>query len=649
MRGKLAAVVIALAVAAPAAGGATPPPRPKQDAYLGAGLVALAQRNHDEATDFLAQTEHPLALKLLHWARLARSDDKVGFAEITAFIRDNPDWPYQNVLRRRAEEVAADVPAADRLAWFSLHPPLSDDGLIAYGDALLTLGRRDEAARALRRAWVEATFSPIEERRFLARYKRFLDDKDHLARLDRLLWDHHARSAQRMLMRVDRAHRLLAQARIALFTNSWGVDAAVARVPEALKSHPGLVYERVRWRRRHGLEDTATDLLLAEGSHEGDLDRWWTERRLLARHALARGKAETAYRLVADHGHEHGVPFAQAEWLAGWIALRHLDRPEDARRHFERLYAGVNYPISLARGAYWSGRAAEAAGDAQAAQDWYARAAEHDRTFYGQTALARLDADRPPPFPSTPEPSREDRAAFNARELVRVARLLGRYGADGLTDIFIRHLGRQAKTPEERVLTARLAQDIGRTDLAVRLARSYDLDGFALIEASYPVPPLPPLQANVEEALVLALIRQESGFRARAVSHAGARGLMQIMPATARRVARMINVGYSRHRLHDPAYNLTLGTAYLERMLERFDGSYVLALAAYNAGPGRAERWIRAYGDPRDPSVDAIDWIESVPFSETRNYIQRVLENLHVYRRRLNTMTTSLPLGTHVN
>ncbi len=649
-RGKLAMLLAAaVAVAAPAAAGATPPPRPKHEAYLGAGLVALATRDHGEAADFLAQAGHPLALKLLQWARLARGSDEVTFAEVTAFMRDNPGWPYQNVLRRRVEDAAGQVPAADRLAWFDRHPPISTRGRVAYGDALLDLGRPEQAAEVLRQAWIEGTFTPIEERRFLARYKRFLDDDDHRARLDRLLWDRHTNSAQRMLMRVDRDHRLLAQARIALMSNSWGVDGAVRRVPAHLADDPGLVYERVRWRRRHNLKDTAIDLLLAHGGHGGEPARWWTERHVLARHALGEGKPEVAYRIVAAHGSEEGAAFAEAEWLAGWLALRFLDRPADARRHFERLHAGVSFPISRARGAYWSGRAAEAGGDADGARAWYARAGDHDRTFYGQLALARLGAERPPPFPPGPQPMPQQRAAFDARDVVRVARLLGSYGADGLTDIFIRHIGRTAATAEERVLAVRLARDVGRLDLAVSLARTFDLDGLSLIDANYPLPPLPLPAEEVEEALLLALIRQESGFRDNAVSRAGARGLMQVMPATAKQVARLIDLRYSPHRLTDPVYNLTLGSAYLARLLERFDGSYVLALAAYNAGPARAERWIRAYGDPRQPSVDAIDWIESLPFSETRNYIQRVLENVHVYRRRLDTVTTALPLEMHVN
>jgi soluble lytic murein transglycosylase len=432
---------------------------------------------------------------------------------------------------------------------------------------------------------------------------------------------------------------------MALRRSAPGVDWAVAQVPDQLKGNPGLVYERLRWRRRKGKVAAALEMLEMAPDRPPRAEMWWRERAYLARAALAMGDVEVAYRVVRRHGQTSGADLADGEWLAGWIALRFQGKPAAALAHFETMYQTVTYPISRTRGAYWAGRAAEAMGDSAAAARWYRLAAAHPLAFYGQHAAARLGPENGMALPDGPAISGFEFGAFYQRELVRVTRLLAEIGERKLVRIFVRHLSRIAETPAERILIARLAQYTDRTDLAVWTARRASLAGVDLIDHGYPMLPLPEGRGP-DPALVLAVIRQESGFDPKAVSPTGARGLMQLQPATARKVSRMLGTRYSKRRLtSDPDYNLTLGRAHLAELIAAYDGSYVLALAAYNAGPRRVKRWIKAFGDPRRGSAQAIDWIESIPLGETRNYVQRVLEGLFVYRLRFDRSNIVVTMG----
>jgi soluble lytic murein transglycosylase len=364
--------------------------------------------------------------------------------------------------------------------------------------------------------------------------------------------------------------------------------------------------------------------------------RWWPMRRWAARRALDAGDISVSYRIAAGHGLTAGLGFAEGEWLAGWIALRWLREPATALPHFTRLHAGVTTPVSRARGAYWAGRAAEAAGRDADARVWYETAARHLTTYYGQLAAARLSADFFLALPRAPAPSQVAQRAFAADEIVRAIRHLAAHGHAERIDPLFRHLIAAARTRPRAQLVADLAVSAGRPDLAVRTARSARRAGMILPDHLYPVRDLPQAQSRDgdREALVLAIVRQESGFDPNAVSPAGARGMMQLMPATARHVANSLDLDPSRHSLTDPAYNLLLGSAYLDRLVARYDGALLLAVTAYNAGPGRVGSWLKRYGDPRAAHIDPVDWVETLPFAETRNYIQRVLEGLIIYRHR---------------
>jgi soluble lytic murein transglycosylase len=370
----------------------------------------------------------------------------------------------------------------------------------------------------------------------------------------------------------------------------------------------------------------------------------WREIDDAARRALSRGQVKVAYKLAIQHGAKDGTAFAEGEWLAGWIALRFLHEPKTAYAHFTRLHGGVGSPISKARAAYWAGRAAEELKKKEDARSWYAEAAQLPTTYYGQLAAQRSGQRGPLHFPAMPEPTGQQAADYAKRELVQVVQQLHEIDQADRAKSFLLRLVDLAKTPVEHRLTAELAASLGRNDLMVATAKASRLDGVEMVDQLYPVVSVP-AGDRPEAALTLAIIRQESAFQSDALSSAGALGLMQLMPATAKSVAARIGLPYSKPRLtSDPTYNMMLGRAYLGQLIEDYGGSYVLAIAGYNAGPKRVSEWIGQNRDPRMKSVDAVDWVESIPLSETRNYVQRVLENVQVYRNRIGGTQIALSI-----
>ncbi|MPY71444.1 MAG: transglycosylase SLT domain-containing protein [Alphaproteobacteria bacterium] len=602
-------------------------------------FAAVAQGNWKRARGIAARAKDRLPAKVITWMELTVRRNTASFDEITRFIERNPDWPSQRTLRLRAEEaITAATPASTLVAWFASHPPTTTEARVALGEALLALGRKEEAQDTLRRAWIEGNFGRPQESAFLRRHGKILTKADHMARLDDLLWRGNSHQAERMLGRVDAAYRPVAVARMRLRAVSGGVDSAVRRVPETLQwSDAGFMYERARWRRIKGRDDEALEILRRAPKDLVNPERWWTERAVIARTLVRNGYMSDAYRVASEHGlsPDSAQRHAEAEFLAGWIALRFLNDRKVAARHFETLYDAVRYPISRARAAYWAGRAYDAREEGEKAAEWYERAAAHDTTYYGQLAAVRLgESFVPTPPAADPRPSDSHIAAFNRDELVQVVYRLHELGQAALLRPFLAHIARKEGTPERRALAGRLALEVDRTDIGVVIAREGYRAGVQLVELGYPLISLP--DGEPERALLLSVARQESNFESDAESPAGARGLMQLMPATARAMARETRTRFSSSKLtSDPAYNMELGRAYLARLIARYNGSYVLAIAAYNAGPSAVARWMRTNGDPRTEDVDLIDWIEMIPYGETRNYVQRVLENLQVYRQRL--------------
>ena len=578
--------------------------------------------------------------KWIEWRLLARGNAGKSFGEIRQFLTENPHFPGKKTLSKRIEEAMTDdLPDADILTWFRRTAPATVDGARRLIEAYGRSGQSNARLELIRRNWINGNFGPRQERQFFRRYKADLTANDHWQRLDRLLWEGRFAPAHRMLRLVNREYQLLARARIALRRHQGGVDYALSRVPENLKQDPGLIYERVRWRRVKERDEEAINMLFDHARDGEDGSRphlWWRERAILTRRSLNAGAISTAYRLAEDHGQTAAVHVAEAEWLAGWIALRWLQDPATALTHFQNLYDVVRLPLSLSRGAYWTGRAAEAMGDEAKARNWYGKAAKYNHTYYGQLALTKLDREPETELPQIPPPTAAETADFEALELVRIAHKLGALGLDQELRAIILKLGYNARQPAQFSLVMDLARNYNRLDLvifaAIRALSSGEFD----FGAAYPLHPAVGDNTVGDRALVLAVMRKESTFNSRAKSRAGALGLMQLMPATASLIARDLGLV---HRVEDligePAYNVHLGSAYLDRMVRRWDGSYVLAVASYNAGPGRVKSWIERFGDPREADVDVIDWVETIPFQETRNYVQRVLESTTIYRKRL--------------
>ncbi len=608
-------------------------------------FAAADKERWRHAERIAARASDSVLKKVLAWRRMRSAGSGLRFAEIAAFIAANPHWPELRLLRQRAEEAMDERTPDDRvIAWFADHPPVSANGAIRLIEALLRAGRKAEARAVARKGWIELDMGYRQERTYRTRFRKLLRRKDHLARLDRLLWDQRTTAARRQLRRVDRGHQALAGARLALMRREPGVDHAIARVPRSLLNDPGLLYERVRWRRRRGFDEAAIALLAKPPSRLERPAKWWKERRILTRRLLDKGDISRAYRLASAHRQTGGLPFAEAEWLSGWIALRFLRDEQVALRHFARMHERVRHPVSRARAAYWAGRAASSAGHAVAARKWFRRAARHATTFYGQLAAAQLPAENRPTLPPEPSPTADQKSRFKNKELVHAVHLLKAIERQDLVDPFIDRLAREASAPGEWVLVARLAKGVSRPDLAVRVSKRALRAGVILGACGYPSLAIDDF-APPDPALVHAVVRQESAFDPKAVSYRGALGLMQLMPSTAVKVARRLRLPYSQRRLVlDPAYNLALGRAYLAKLLEDYDGSAILAIAAYNAGPSRVRRWLQRYGPPGPSSHEAVDWIESIPLYETRNYVQRVLENLTVYRSRRDGMTLALSL-----
>lgn len=600
---------------------------------------------HDEALRIASQAKEKLPAKVIRWMALAAPGGG-SFDEIASFIRENGDWPNQTQLRRQAEKAMPIDLDEDRvLAWFKQYPPLTAEGFLRHADTLMATGSADRAVKLVRARWVEANMTPADEEAFLGRYRSHLRPQDHKARIDRLLWERQEAAVRRMLPFFDEAYDLLIEARIALDSDSKNADAALARVPASLRNDPGLLFDRARYRRRKGDDAGALEILTQAPKDMGRPQAWWTERHILARRSIERGDYNLAYRLVKAHGQTEGNGVADAEFLAGFLALRYLDNPSDAFGHFHKLYRSVSAPISKARGAYWCGRAAEALGQTAQAKEWYAKAAQYGTTFYGQLAARHTGGSGRIDLPAEPRVSNADATAFERREVVRAARMLAEIEGkeDERVTAFLRRISLDSKEPADYVLAAKLAREVGRRDLAVAAAKDAAQNDVFLVEAGYPMIDARPSAPEI--ALVHAIIRQESTFNTGIVSSAGARGLMQLMPGTAQLVANKLGLKHNNTKLtSDPDYNVKLGSAYLADMIDRFNGSYVMAIAAYNAGPTRVRQWIDTYGDPRTEAIDVVDWMELIPIYETRNYVQRVMEAMLVYRARIHGAKADLNL-----
>ncbi len=606
-------------------------------------IDALKRNDFSIAEMTTGAIEDPIAKSLGQWLYHFRNDAAISVAEADAFLDLHPDWPMVSRIQRRLEdELDDDTPRDVVLALFETRDPLSGRGKLHHARALFAAGRDDDAVRQLRAAWTGDTFKLQDENALRARYGKYLTAEHHIARVDNLLWRREVTNARRVIPLLPPAERRKAEARALLLLRS---NDAIGRY-EALtmedRADAGVMHAAVRYFRRTDEEPRA--LLIARSAPSDpaalrDPESWWLERKMLLRWAIEEKRFEDAYAMAASHGLEPGVEFSEAEFFAGWLALRFLNDPERADVHFKALTATVTAPISLARGLYWMGRAAEARGDVDEARRRYAGAAAHVYTFYGQLAAEKIGGPAVErKFDRSPQPTASDSTRFALRPTVAALRMLSDLDDEQAFLIFAYHVDDELETPGEYLELANLANARGAPHITVRAGKmSVRRNAFAP-EVSYPLITVPDEAARFAPVeVILGLSRQESEFNPRAYSRAGARGVMQLIPSTAQLTARKEGLRYSRSALlDDPIYNMTIGSAHLSHLFEKFDGSFVMTFAAYNAGAHRVSQWVEAYGDPRSPGVDPLDWAEMIPFSETRNYVQRVLENTQIYRGLFN-------------
>ena len=583
---------------------------------------------------------------LVEWLYLTDAGSDAGFVQLSAFLNAHANWPRRDTLLARAEEaMPTDIDPKLVIEWFGDREPLTATGLIRLGEAQLVAGNRERGSQLIRKAWVEESLTASEETELLQAHGDILRDADHRARLDQLLAFDDIAAARRQLARVDGEAKRVAEARLRLKSSPDAVASVMASLPAELHANRGLLHDASRAYRRRDKDEDAYQVLLMTPAERGLAtipDQWWSERQTLTRDALKNKRYQLAYDIVSRHGLQSGAGFADAEFLSGWIALRYINKPDAALKHFQSLAKGVSLPISVARAYYWSGRAEEALQHPNEAIAHYRRAAQNAETFYGQLALARIEDNPVLRLNATNQvPTRADEVAFEADERVGVIRVLSEARDRNLARLFAVRIANDAPAdPKKLHLLSQLMSSLGDPAMGVRVAKLASYNGVMLLSHLAPVVTLPRFPGNAagpDPALVLGVTRQESEFDPAVVSSAGARGLMQLMPATAQRAASMNRLGF---RLGDltanPRYNMQLGMVTLDDYLAYWGDSYVLAIASYNAGPTNVRRWVETYGDPRDSSMDPIDWIEQIPFSETRNYVQRVLENIEIYRNRLS-------------
>ncbi|NYF33515.1 MULTISPECIES: lytic transglycosylase domain-containing protein [Sphingopyxis] len=643
---RISRLALALALAIPAAANAselTPEQMAWYRAQMGLASVSGPPPSPNSVGD-----------AVMEWRRLT-ANTGASFDQLSRFLMANRGWPDAEKLRTRAEKAISldSYDPARTLAYFQSYPPQTASGQLRYALALNASGRREDANAAVRRAWTSGPLDDYETSRALSMFPGAIAPADHDARMDKLLWLGATSAASRQLAYTSPDKRNIFAARLAM--RSGAVDAAFqasaveSANPSLTRTDPGYITDKATWLRASGRVGEARALLAAPRSLSKaptDAEEWLETLLTNARQADAGGDKLTAYNIARqlDDALPPGTvvretplgvrdDYTSLAWLAGQLAFKDLRRPAEAVKLYRAYGEAARSAQTRTKGFYWAGRAALAAGDRATANAHFADAAQHYDQFYGQLALERLNRPQPKPTPNpTIEVSSTEKRAFEDDRLVRAARALGEIGAWREQSAFLRALAQKASSPADHVLAGQLANQIGRPDLGVMIGRSAQANSLDAVEVSgFPTVRVP---AGHESnwTFIHAITRQESQFDRAAISHAGARGMMQLMPGTAREVAGKLGLSYDAGSLTtDTNYNMMLGSTYFQQMLRYYGGSYPLAVAAYNAGPGNVNKWLRANGDPRTGSIEMLDWIEAIPIFETKNYVQRVLENAVVY------------------
>ncbi|MEM6887537.1 MAG: lytic transglycosylase domain-containing protein [Pseudomonadota bacterium] len=599
------------------------------------GWAVEAMRGGEwEAAATVAAKDGPIASDVIEWSRLR--DGQGTYSDIRDFLDRRPDWPGERYLRKQSERAVVAAGDSAVREFFEEVPPQTPKGVLAYAALLRADGSAEKADEILRSAWIKMPMDPRIQAAFLAENRKLLAPL-HDARLDEMLWEGYEQNARQMYELSSDAAVAEARARLALRARAKGVDTLIEKVPASHLNTGGLNYERFVWRARKGRMEEAKALLKSVSVSAEALGRpeaWANRRRALARQEMRSGDAELAYEMASRHFLTEGANYADLEWLSGYIALRKLDEPETALRHFENHDAAVRSPISKGRAGYWRGRAQEATGDIAAADQAYTQAAQYQTSFYGLLAAERATLPFDLEILDEEAIGNWQQSDLSSSSVFQAGLLLQASGELSLAERFWTHLA-ESLDRNEAGLLAQAAIDSGQPHLAVMIGKRTARRTVVIPRGYYPLHPVARAELPMAPEMLLSIARRESEFDPNVQSPVGARGLMQIMPATGRDVAASLGrlPEHTTDRLiSDPVYNAELGAAYLAGLARRFRGNVVMMSAGYNAGPGRPDRWMQIFGDPRQDAIDIVDWIEHIPFRETRNYVMRVTESLPTYR-----------------
>ena len=577
----------------------------------------------------------------IQWRHLLTKGNQASYYEYKTFIDKNEDYPRINRVRYLSEHKLStdNISPKKIISWYETSKPLSGFGKMILGESYILTGNNVKGINLLKEGWITAELTKSELRLYRKKFKKYLNAEDYIKRADYLAWNNKYWDLKRMLRYLPKEYELLYNARQLLMSKSYGVDNAISKVPTKFKNDAGLNFDRLKWRRKRGRVDSSVEILLSIKNSKDYLvrpDKWWVEREIISRSLIYKKKYELAYKISSNHAMTEGPEFAAAEWMSGWIALSFLNDPLLAKDHFENFYNNVGYPISVARGAYWLGRTYKKLGNEELSNKWFVEASKYLTTYYGQLAFMELDPNGNFELSKDIEVKKEYRESFFKKEIVKIIFLLNELDEDKYTKHILRHLANDNIESGSEVLAAELATNINRFDFAIQVSKIASYEKRFHNKYNYPIISTPKYingRKIPESAFILSIIRQESEFDLSANSHAGAKGLMQLMPYTAKLVAKQAKLPYSRSRLTtDPEYNINLGSHYIAGLILEYDGAYPFAVAAYNAGPKRVRYWKKINKDPQKGQTNYIDWIELIKFKETRNYVQRVLENYNVYR-----------------
>jgi len=576
------------------------------------------------------------------WRYLLQRSNNANYNLYKNFLEANENYPRIGRVKYLSEKKLSTKTLNPKkiIELFKDDGPLSGFGEMILGESLIAEGDIINGINLIKKGWITAELTKNDLRLYKKKFNKYLKSEDHIKRADYLAWENKYWDLKRMLRYLPADYQALYNARQLLMSKSYGVDAAISKVPEKFKNNSGLNYDRLKWRRKRGRVDSSLEILLKIKNTKSYLirpDKWWIERSIVARSLIYKKQYQKAYKIVNNHGLDKGTPeYAEAEWLSGWISLSFLNDALRAREHFRSFYNNVGYPISLSRGAYWLARSYETLNDTVTANKYYQEASDYPTTYYGQISHLKIKKDVEFNLSNLQKVDKDYKKNFENYSLYKLVYLLYELDKSKYTKHILRYLAQDNIEKGSEILSAELSTVISRYDFAIQIAKIASYEKRFINKYNYPIIGTPNFVGGrkiPQQALILAVIRQESEFDPKANSYAGAKGMMQLMTYTAKLVAKQAKLPYSKSRLTlDAEYNIKLGSHYLAGLILEYDGSYPFAIAAYNAGPTRVRYWKKLNKNPQKKQINYVDWIELIKFKETRNYVQRVLENYNVYR-----------------